>query len=94
MHHPTNRTTHTRAFVTPDVEHWLERQIAQWVHHEGSSMFIAIGSEKVHIDSVYIVLISHSALTLTSKTNLHLPTCEWCLNEVCVNFSKRCNHIL
>ena len=24
MHHPT------------DVEHWLEREIAQWVHHEGS----------------------------------------------------------
>ena len=25
MHHPT-------AFVTPVVEHWLEREIAQWVH--------------------------------------------------------------
>ena len=24
------------AFVTPVMEHWLERQIAQWVHHEGS----------------------------------------------------------
>ena len=24
------------AFVTPVVEHWLEREIAQWVHHEGS----------------------------------------------------------
>ena len=23
-------------FVTPVVEHWLEREIAQWVHHEGS----------------------------------------------------------
>ena len=22
--------------VTPVVEHWLEREIAQWVHHEGS----------------------------------------------------------
>ena len=22
-------------FVTPVVEHWLEREIAQWVHHEG-----------------------------------------------------------
>ena len=27
---------HTTAFVTPVVEHWLEREIAQWVHHEGS----------------------------------------------------------
>ena len=23
------------AFVTPVVEHWMEREIAQWVHHEG-----------------------------------------------------------
>ena len=33
MHHPTDRITHTTNFV---VEHWLERQIAQLVHHEGS----------------------------------------------------------
>ena len=26
------QTTHTTAFVTPVVEHWLEREIAQWVH--------------------------------------------------------------
>ena len=32
MHYPTERITHTTAFVTPDVEHWLERKIAQWVH--------------------------------------------------------------
>ena len=32
MHHPTDRITHTTAFVTPVVEHWLEREIAQRVH--------------------------------------------------------------
>ena len=32
MHRPTDRIVHTRAFVTPVVEHWLEREIAQWVH--------------------------------------------------------------
>ena len=32
MHHPTDRITHTTVFVTPVVEHWLEREIAQWVH--------------------------------------------------------------
>ena len=32
MHHPTDRLAHTTAFVTPVVEHWLEREIAQWVH--------------------------------------------------------------
>ena len=23
------------AFVTPVAEHWLKRETAQWVHHEG-----------------------------------------------------------
>ena len=35
MHHPADRITHTTAFVTPVMEHWLEREIAQWVHQEG-----------------------------------------------------------
>ena len=26
------RITHTTAFLTPVVEDWLEREIAQWVH--------------------------------------------------------------
>ena len=28
--------SHRQAFVTPVMEHWLERETAQWVHHEGS----------------------------------------------------------
>ena len=32
-HRHDNATT---AVVTPVMEHWLEREIAQWVHHEGS----------------------------------------------------------
>ena len=31
MHHPTYRIAHTTTFVTPVVEHWLEREIAQYV---------------------------------------------------------------
>ena len=32
MHHPTDMISHTTAFVTPVyLEHWLEREIAQWV---------------------------------------------------------------
>ena len=27
-----HRRAYTTDFVTPDVEHWLEREIAQWVH--------------------------------------------------------------
>ena len=36
MHHPTDKIAHTTTFVTPVVEHWLEREIAQCVHYEGS----------------------------------------------------------
>ena len=28
----TERIAHTTAFVTPVVGHWLEREIAQWIH--------------------------------------------------------------
>ena len=35
MHHPTDRITHTTAFVTPVMEHWLEREIAQWDADKG-----------------------------------------------------------
>ena len=34
MHHPTDRIAHTTAFVTPVVEHWLEREMGP--PHEGS----------------------------------------------------------
>ena len=36
MHHPTDCIVHTMVFVIPVMEHWLEQEIAQWVHHEGS----------------------------------------------------------
>ena len=27
---------HTTALVNPVIEHWLEREINQWVYYEGS----------------------------------------------------------
>ena len=36
MYHHTDRIAHNTAFVMPVMEHWLEREIVQWVHHEGS----------------------------------------------------------
>ena len=30
MHHPIDRIVHTTAFVTPVMEHWLEREISKW----------------------------------------------------------------
>ena len=32
MHHPADRIAHITGFVTPVVEQWLEREIAQSVH--------------------------------------------------------------
>ena len=29
MHHPTDRITHSTTYVTPVVEHWLEREIKE-----------------------------------------------------------------
>ena len=36
VHHPIDRIAHTMACVTPVVEHWMEGEIAEWVHHEES----------------------------------------------------------
>ena len=36
LYAPSHRIVHNTVFVTPVVEHWLEREIAQWVNHEGS----------------------------------------------------------
>ena len=36
MHHPIDWIAHTMIFVTPVVNHWIERDKAQWIHHEGS----------------------------------------------------------
>ena len=32
MHHPTDMITHTTAFVTPVVEHWLEHLHELWLN--------------------------------------------------------------
>ena len=34
MHRPTDRITHTTAFVTPVVEHWLERAVKDDIAQE------------------------------------------------------------
>ena len=36
MHHPTDSIAHIMAFVIPIVEYLMERDIAEWIRHEGS----------------------------------------------------------
>ena len=40
MHHPIDRIAHITTFVTPVVEHWLEREITQSApKKEGNVLF-------------------------------------------------------
>ena len=42
MHHLTDKTVYTMAFVTPVVECWLDKKIVQWVHlllHHDTNMY-------------------------------------------------------
>ena len=39
MHQFTDRIAHTMTFVTPVVEHRVEQDIAQWVHHNTIYIF-------------------------------------------------------
>ena len=67
MHHPTDRIAHTMAFVTPVVEHWLEREIAQWV-----------GTPRDNNPMIYHIVVNSVVLTLLSCQvrvfNMHIQS--------------------
>ena len=84
MHHLIDRITHTMAFVTPVVGHWLEREIAQWVHHEGSIQWpIASGANalttELHLalasasDDYIIDILYTMEILLTDKPVVECP---------------------
>ena len=52
MHHPTERMAHTTAFVTPVVDHWLEREIAQWVILQIKQNFISTNKTPLKTENV------------------------------------------
>ena len=62
MHHPTARIAHTTAFVTPVVEHWLEREIAQWVHHMKDRSDDPSHHERTPLPRSYISLLHQKAI--------------------------------
>ena len=91
MHHPTDRITHTTAFVTPVVEHWLEWEIAQWVHpmkdrsddpsHHEQTLYLWATSRSGSIQDVFdhFDLQRHGRHTspLTTSTCVSWG-CIWC----------------
>ena len=57
MHHSTDRIVHTTVFLIPIVEHWLELEIAQWVHQEGRKEMFDLTMHSTHF--IYGYLSSH-----------------------------------
>ena len=72
MHHPTYMITHTMAFVIPVVEHWLEREIAQWVH----PMKDRSDDPSHHERTLYLWATSRSQQLLRDGENI-LPWCTY-----------------
>ena len=64
MHHPTDRIAHTTAFVIPVVEHWLKREIAQWVHPMSLG-----GYYSVIIDHTYklVFVMKHAPISVSLR---------------------------
>ena len=52
----TDRIAHTTTFVTPVVEHWLEREIAQWVHPMKDRSDDPSHHERTHLPRSYASL--------------------------------------
>ena len=65
MHHPTDRITHTTAFVTPVVEHWLEREIAKWVHSMKDRSDDPSHHERTLLPRSYISLLEFVTYSIT-----------------------------
>ena len=55
----SHRIAHTTAFVTPVVDHWLEREIAQWVHPMKDRSDDPSHHEQTLLPQSYILLPLH-----------------------------------
>ena len=73
----TKEKDNTTTFVTPVVEYWLERKMAQWVHHEGSIWRpIAPWADTLLRSYISLQLLYYGATSRYSysTTELHLAT--------------------
>ena len=69
MHHPTDRIAHTTVFVTPVVEHWQGREIAQWVHSMKDRSDDPSHHEQVLLPQSYISLLPSTAIACIQKVD-------------------------
>ena len=64
MHHPTDRIAHITVFVTPVVEHWLEREIAYYVEYNIHCLgYTDDLLFNVCIDEIYMMNSYHNSTT-------------------------------
>ena len=66
----TDRIAHITSFVTPVVEHWLEREIAQWVHPMKDRSDDPSHHERTLLPRSYISLLS------SLKLNSYVTPCN------------------
>ena len=80
-----DRIAHTTAFVKPVVDHWLEREIAQWVHpmkdrsddpshHERTLLPRSYILLLVQMNTIYPMLQLHGLLFLISRKGYFICT--------------------
>ena len=74
-----DRITHTTAFVTPVVEHWLEREIAQWVQPMKDRSDDPSNHERTLLPRSYISLlgIRNSSMGPPHEGSIRRPIEPW-----------------
>ena len=86
MHHPTDRITHTMAFVTPVVEHWLEREIAQWVPPmllcNGPSVLSHLATRTDATDACFVLCTNKIYTYVLTKSYLIFPITKGSVNAL------------
>ena len=74
MHHPTDRITHTTIFVTPVVEHWLERESSRTMLLHTCSQWPWLLSRNVdsNLSKTHSILLAPSDYYLYPQINKEL----------------------
>ena len=62
--------THTMFFVTPVVEHWLERKIAQWVHPMKDRSDDPSYHERTLLPRSYMIIMDYNYWKYTQHVGL------------------------
>ena len=83
-----HRIAHTTAFVTPVVEHWLEGEIAQWVHHMKDRSDNPSHHERTPLPRSYISLLQ------SAPTDSYSDCLPMKLNEVLTSEGVSVNSLI